>query len=174
MVGYAGQQQGSGTWRDLATGQDPYWSDPEEMLNDRGIVIDEPIVTRLEGPYGLPYWEGLDDPTAPTGLTGESPNPSYPNESVGGRMGPGGYEGAYRTSGPVQAWGHEPSGGLYGDQAIGRIMRFPANIPERYDVNGVSAGIDYRDQLAAAMLANTAPVVTDSDVTNELVYFGGY
>ena len=172
MAGYAGQQQDTGTWRDLDTGQNPFWAEPEEMLNDRGFP-DVPITTRVEGPWGIPWWDGLEDPTSPTGLPGESPNPTHPDESVGGRMGPGAYTAAFRTLGPVRAWGHEPSGGPTGDQAIGRIMRFPANIPERWDPNGVQS-IDYRDSLAAAIFANNAPVVTDADVTDHLVYWGGY
>ena len=161
----------NGVWRDLVTGVDPFWADPDEMMNDRGIV-DEPIETRVEGPYGLPWYEGLEDPSSPTGLRGQSPEPTYPDESVGARMGPGAYEGAYRTHGTVRAWGHEPSGGVWGDQAIGRIMRFPANIPERWDPNGVQ-NIDYRDALAAAIAANNAPVLTDAGVVSELVYLPG-
>lgn len=167
--GFTGQQLDTGTWRDIDTGVNPFWGEPEEMFNDRG-VLNEPITTRMEGPWGVPYWDGLEDPTAPTGLPAESPNPTYPDESVGGRQGPGAYQAAFRTLGPVRAWGHEPSGGIWGDQSIGRIMRFPANIPERYDVDGVRVG-DFRDELAGAIAANNAPVVSDADVYNELVYF---
>lgn len=163
----------TGTWRDIVTGVDPNWGDPENAdgaLDSAGTPA-EPIHTRLEGPWGAPWWEGLEDPESPTGLPfTESPNPSYPNESVGASPIAGAYEPAYRTHGSVYEWGHEPSGGLYGDQAIGRIMRFPANVPDRYDPYGVW-NIDYMDELAATMYANGAPLVTDSEVTTQLINF---
>jgi hypothetical protein len=87
-------------------------------------------------------------------------------------MGPGDYRGEYRTQGPVQAWGLEPSGGLLGNQAIGRVMRFPVNVPERYDANGVNVG-DYRDLLAGAIAANNAPTFTDANVIEDLVTWTG-
>jgi hypothetical protein len=160
-----------GTFRDLETGVDPAWGEPENAKADLGdgSLPGSPINTRLEGPWGIPWWEGLEDPTSPSGLAfTESPNPTYPNESVGAEPLPGAYDGAYRTVGPVQAWGHEPSGGLWGDQALGRIMRFPANIPERYDDQGVWSG-DWRDDLAASVAANDAPLVTDGDITTSLL-----
>lgn len=171
---YLGQQEDTGVWRDLSTGVDPVWADPTladgalDQPGDPGA----PVHTRLEGPWGLPWYEGLEDPSSP--MDGmpllQSPEPTYPDESVGAEPLPGAYDGAYRTHGPVRAWGHEPSGGLYGDQAIGRIQRFPANIPDRYDPNGVW-NVDYRDELAAVIAANEAPLVTDTDVTTSLVQY---
>lgn len=159
----------TGTWRDIATGVNPEWGDPTEAngATDGITIPGEPIYTRLEGPWGAPWWEGLEDPTSPTGLPAESPNPTYPNESVGALPLAGAYEPAVRTHGPVRAWGHEASGGLYGDQSIGRIMRFPANIPERYDPNGIW-NIDYKDELAATLAANQAPMISDAEVTTNL------
>jgi hypothetical protein len=161
----------TGTWRDLATGVDPNWGDPENADGalDAAGTPPEPIYTRLEGPWGIPWWDGIEDPTSPTGLPfPESPNPSYPNESVGAAPLPGAYEPAFRTHGPIMQWGHEPSGGLYGDQAIGRIQRFPANIPDRYDPNGIW-NIDYRDELAATIAANEQPLITDAETTTNLI-----
>lgn len=162
---------GNGTWRDLNTGVNPNWGDPENAdgATDQAGDPGAPITTRLEGPYGLPWWEGLEDPDSPIGLPfPESPNPTYANESVGASPISGAYDGAYRTHGPVVAWGHEPSGGIWGDQAIGRIMRFPANIPERYDRNGVW-NLDYRDELAASIAANQQPLITDAETTTNLL-----
>lgn len=160
----------TGTWRDLHVGVNPAYGDPEAAKADlaEGVIPGAPIDTRIDT-TGLPWWEGLEDPTSPTGLPfTESPNPTYPNESVGARPLAGAYEPAFRTHGPVYRWGHEVSGGVTGDQAIGRIMRFPANIPERYDLNGVKF-IDYKDELAASALASNGPYITDTEVTTNLI-----
>lgn len=158
-----------GVWRDLNTGINPNFGDPEwaDGATDQPGDFGEPITTRLEGPWGLPWFEGIEDPKAVSGLF-SSPNPSYPYEDLGAEPIVGAYEPAVRTLGPVQAWGHEPSGGIYGDQAIGRIQRFPANIPERYDRNGVW-NIDYRDELAAVLAYGNQPIVSDAEVTTSLV-----
>jgi hypothetical protein len=154
-----------GVWRDLDTGVDPSWFNPEEVdgaLDDAGIPKDGPIHTRLEGPWGLPWYEGVEDPAAVTGLFASAdPLPWSPFEDVGAKPIVGAYEGAFRTRGPVQAWGHE------GD-AIGRIMRFPANIPERYDGNGIW-NIDYRDELAAVDAANQQPYISDAFINTNLI-----
>jgi hypothetical protein len=158
-----------GTWRDLATGVNPAYGN----LTDADGALDaagdpgEPINTRLEGPWGLPWFDGLEDVNAYAGLT-PSPDVQYPDEAVGACEIVGAYEPAVRTFGPVQAWGLEPSGGLYGEQAVGRIMRFPANIPDRYDPNGVW-NVDYRDELAAVVAANSQPLVTDAETTTSLL-----
>lgn len=159
------------TYRDLATGVNPTWADPQDAVPDfdGAGIPDQPIVTRLEGPWGLPWIEGVEDPTAATGLMA-SPNPTYPQEDVGALPIVGAYEPAVRTLGPIQAFGHEPSGGLNGDQAIGRIMRFPANIPDRYDPNGVW-NVDYRDELAASLANSSEPIVGDAEVTTQLVLY---
>jgi hypothetical protein len=76
-------------------------------------------------------------------------------------------------------WGHEVSGGWDGDQEIGRIMRFPANIPERYDANGVWVG-DYRDLLAVSLERDQVPAFTDTTSVAQLLQwepaatFGGW
>jgi hypothetical protein len=152
------------TWRDLEGNQ------PEYNSGDKPNppLTSEPITTRIEGPWGLPWLDGLEDPAAPTGLTVTSPNPQIDQPDIGGVIGPGDFEGAFRTRGPVQAWGLEPSGGLWGDQAIGRTMRFPVNIPDRYDANGVWVG-DYRDSLAGQLAANAQPAFTETDSVEDLI-----
>lgn len=161
--------EGFGTWRDLATGVNPAWGDPTQAdgATDGPGDPGAPINTRLEGPYGLPWFDAHENPHVVTGLD-SSPNPSYPEQDVGKEPIVGAYEGAFRTMGPVVAWGYEPSGGLGGDQAFGRIMRFPANIPDRYDANGVWLG-DYRDELASAIASNSVADVTDTQVTDSLL-----
>lgn len=160
-----------GTWRDLDTGVDTSLTVAEfsPAFDQPGIPDDHPIVTRLEGPWGLPYWEGLEDPFCLVDVPqSPTPLPWSPNEDVGNEPRIAAYEGAYRTRGPVQAWGHEPSGGLWGDQALGRIMRFPANIPERFDPYGVW-NTDPRDDLAAAMAVSDLPYQSDTVVTTDLL-----
>lgn len=169
-----------GTWRDIE-GVEPEWATPEwaDGANDQPGTPPVPIATRIDGPFGVPYFDGLEDPfvswEGPL-LSSPNPLPWTPNEDVGAVPIVGAYDGAYRTMGPVQAWGLEPSGGmvddngviLMGDQAIGRIMRFPANIPERYDANGVYSGADYRDELVALIANGDLPIVSDAEVTTNL------
>lgn len=164
-----------GTWRDLATGVNPEWMNPEEAnaANDGPGTPAFPIYTRLEGPWGLPWWDGAEDPYCQVQVA-QSPNPLpwSPNEDVGNQPRLGAYEGAYRTRGPVQAWGHEPSGGLFGDQALGLIMRFPANSPNRYDPYGVFT-TDVKDDLAASMDIDDLAYVSDTSVTRNLLNWPG-
>jgi hypothetical protein len=158
-----------GYWQDLATGVDPTFANKEDAdgaLDQAGTPA-LPVYTRIDGPWGLPWWDGKEDPNAVTDLFA-SANPSYPDEDVGALPIVGAYEPAVRTLGPVLAWGHEPSGGLTGDQAVGRIMRFPANIPERYDANGVW-NIDYLDELAQAVANGNEPIVTEAEYTTSLL-----
>jgi hypothetical protein len=161
------------TWRDLESGVDPLllfldmtWADG---ATDQPGIPAQPVYTRIDGGSAgvLPWWEGVEEPNWPTGL-GSSPNPTYPNEDVGARPIAGAYEPAFRTDGPVRAWGHEPSGGYHGDQAYGRIMRFPANVPDRYDPNGVW-NTDYKDEMAQAVKYNDVPYVTDAEITTNLL-----
>lgn len=169
-AGMQGVMEDAGVFRDVTTGVDPSWAFPTDADGALDAAGDpgEPVTTRIEGPWGAPWWEGLEDPTSPIGMPyTESPNPTYPNPSVGAKELPGAYEGAYRTHGSVYRWGHEPSGGFTGDQAIGRIQRFPANIPDRYDPNGVW-NTDYKDELAAVIAANKQPIITDAEVTTDL------
>lgn len=160
---------GFGTWRDITTGVDPVWGDPTlaDGAIDQPGDPGEPVTTRLEGPWGTPWFDGQENPFVLTGLMA-SPDMSMPDEAVGAQPIVGAYEAAFRTHGSVRAWGTEPSGGLGGDQAIGRIMRFPANIPDRYDADGVW-NLDYRDELAGTIAANDAPDITDAQVTTSLL-----
>ena len=160
-----------GAWRDLATGVNPEWANHEEAngANDGPGTPAEPIYTRLEGPWGLPYWDAVEDPYVRTPVEiSPNPLPWTPDQEVGGNAMIGAYEGAYRTRGSVQAWGHEPSGGLWGDQALGRIMRFPANAPERFDPYGVFT-TDIRDDLAASLANDNLPYDTTTTVTTGLL-----
>ncbi len=160
-----------GVWRDVYTGVNPEWSTPEENngANDGPGTPPEPIATRLEGPWGMPYWDGLEDPYALfDGPVSPNPQAWSPNEDVGSEPRKAAYEGAYRTRGPIQAWGHEPSGGLFGDQALGLIMRFPANVPERFDPYGVW-NTDVRDDLAGGMAMDNLPYSNDTEVTTNLL-----
>jgi hypothetical protein len=157
-------------WRDLE-GTDPRTplGAPDQPSPP---IPSTPIVTAIDGPWGLPWIDGLEEPGAPSGLLRPSPEPQIDTPDVGWTMPPGAYRGEYRTQGPVQQWGLEPSGGLGGDQAVGRTMRFPVNIPERYDVNGVNVG-DYRDLLAGQLAMNNAPTFTDANVIDDLVLWDG-
>lgn len=161
------------TWRDLE-GENPDWGNsPNEP--DPPIPHDLPIYTPGvgdNGPWGMPWIDGLENPDAVISGIQSSPDPQIDRPDVGAVMGPGDYRGEYRTLGPVRAWGLEPSGGWSGDQAIGRMMRFPANIPERYDANGVYVG-DYRDILASTMAAQNRPAFTDTNVVEDLVQWMG-
>lgn len=168
----------SGTWRDLNTGVNPDYTHPL----DADAALDEagdpgrPIDTRIEGGAAgvLPWWDAHEDPDVATGLP--DLNLSMTAEPAGRLAGArpivGAYEAAVRTVGPVRRFGHEPDGGLDGDQAMGRIMRFPANIPDRYDANGVQMP-SYSDELAAAIANNGQGIVTDNQVTTELVTYPG-
>lgn len=166
-----------GTWRDLNTGVNPMYSHPE----DADGALDEagdpgaPIDTRIEGGAAmvLPWFDALENPFAQTGLyASPDPNPFVIHEDVGGAPIVGAYEAAVQTRGPVYQWGHEASGGLGGDQAMGRMIRFPANKPERYDANGVQ-NIDYADELAQAIANNGQGIVTESEYTTELLTLPG-
>jgi hypothetical protein len=163
-----------GEWRDLATGVDGMMDNPEwaDGATDQPGIPDEPINTRLPAVPGYPWYEPQEDPYTLTPIT-ISPNPApwTPDEgSAESGMLPivADYDPAYRTSGPIQAWGHEVSGGLSGDQAIGRIMRFPANIPERYDPYGVF-NTDVRDDLSGAMAVSNMEYQDDAAVTTDLL-----
>jgi hypothetical protein len=159
-----------GVWRDNDTGVNVATMDNMSPALDQPGIPPAPISTNLEGPWGMPYWDGLEDPFNYVDFLPITPNPSAwsPNEDVGIRPIAGAYEGAYRTRGAVHQWGHEASGGLWGDQYVGRIMRFPANIPERYDAYGVF-NTDIRDDLAASMMNEEIPYQTDTAITTNLL-----
>ena len=163
-----------GTWRDLYTGANPHYDDP---LNADGALDapgtpGEPIATRVEGGSAavLPYWEGLEDPGAETGLyASPDPAPWVIHQDAGGAPIVGAYEGAFRTQGAASPhWGLNESGGLTGDQAMARIMRFPANIPDRSDPNGVT-NADWLDLMAADVAHNGMGQVTENEYTTELI-----
>jgi hypothetical protein len=121
----------------------------------------------------LPWFDAQEDPVARTGMYA-SMDPTYPQQDIGGKSIVGAYEAAVRTQGPVYQWGHEVSGGLHGDQAEGRIMRFPANVPSRHDPmsDPVWQG-DYRDELASAITNNAQGYTTESEYTASLLSYGG-
>jgi hypothetical protein len=161
----------TGVWRYLPTGTTP--NEQADGALDQTGIPSAPIRTDLPGPGSAPWYEGLEDPYADTGIPFlQSPDPKYPDESVGALPIVGAYDGTYRTVGSVQAWGHEPSGGLAGDQAYGRIMRFPVNSVSRYDSHGVKTG-DYRDELAAAIAYNGQGEVTEAEYTTQLLLLPG-
>jgi len=173
MSKYAAQVM-KGTWRGLQTGVNPEYDNPtaanatgSDQPGDPGA----PVETEIDfgGGMVLPWFDALEDPEAETGLYASmDPNPWVIVQDAGGHAIAGAYEGAVKTRGPVYQWGHEPSGGLLGDQAMARIMRFPANKPERYDPNGVR-NLDYSDELAAAIANNGMGIVTESEYTTELI-----
>ncbi len=169
-MGYDSEPYWDGVWMDLNTGVDVATMDNMSPAFDQPGIPAAPIDTRLEGPWGLPYWDGKEDPNNFLDFLAVSPNPTpwSPNEDVGIRPRVGAYEGAYRTRGAVQAWGDEASGGLWGNQYAGRIMRFPVNIPERWDPYGVF-DTDIKDDLAASMAADNLPYRNDAAVTTSLL-----
>lgn len=119
-----------------------------------------------------PWFDGHEDPYAyPAGMPFlESPEPQYVDQSAGASMPPGAYDGTYYTHGPVSygLGGMDESGGLGGDQALGRRMKFDPYIPERYDANGITMP-SYADELAAAIAANGQGQVTDAEMTTSLL-----
>lgn len=173
---------GIGAWRGNITGTRPENATPENAdasWDQVPIPHNAPITTDLENFQGgsammLPWFDATESPSAPTGVF-ESMDPTYPHEDVGARPVTGAYESAVRTLGPVCQWGHEASGGLHGDQALGRIMRFPANVPDRSDPynEGVWQG-DYSDELAAAVATNGMGLISDEEMTASLLSFRGH
>jgi hypothetical protein len=161
------------TWRSLEgvepNGPGDYTYEPGPSIP--AVPVTTPAISDW-GPWGTPYLDGLEDPHAGTGLPKPTADPQIDTPDVGWSMPPGDYRGEYRTRGSVQPWGFEPGGYLGGDDAMGRIMRFPANIPERYDANGVNVG-DYRDLLAQTLAANSLPNFTDTEVLTNLVQWNG-
>lgn len=174
------RQGNRGSWRELQTGthSEARWPENADAALDQVPIPTEPVVTDLLNYQGgsammLPWFDAVENPRAETGLYA-SPDPTYPHWDVGGKPVVGAYEAAVRTRGPVYMWGHEVSGGLHGDQELGRIMRFPANIPDRYDPYNdyVWAG-DYRDDLAAAVWGSRHQPPTDEEALSSLLTFGG-
>lgn len=128
-----------------------------------------PVPPVNAGPWpvsGLPWVEGLENPYAP-GLPFTSANPTLPNPDLGAAPIPSAYDGQYSTSGPVTAFGEE-------QQAVGRVMRFGNNGPDRSPGPGEGAIVDgpsYADELAAALAATGQQPTSDADLyTNLLMY----
>lgn len=119
-----------------------------------------------------PWYDGHEDPYAyPAEMPFlQSPDPQYADVSVGAAMPVGAYDGTYYTRGPVSFGlsGMDESGGLSGDQALGRRMKFEPYIPERYDVDGITTP-SYADELAAAIAANGQGQVSDAEMTTSLL-----
>lgn len=169
-----------GAWRELQTGTKPEWQWPEnaDAAFDQVPIPSEPITTDLMNYQGgaamvLPWYDAKENPEAQTGMY-SSMNPTYPQQDIGGRSIVGAYEAAVRTRGPVYQWGHEVSGGLWGDQEMGRIMRFPANVPSRYDpYNEYVYQGDYRDELAAAIANNGQGITTENEYVSSILMYEG-
>ena len=170
--------QGRGVLRHLNTGVNPDYTHPldADAALDQAGDPGHPIDTYIEGGGAmvLPWFDAFEDPNAAPDLPelNLSMTAEPQGRLVGARPIVGAYEAAVRTRGPVYQWGNEPSGGLQGDQAVGRIMRFPANIPDRYDPNGVIMP-SYQDELAAAIATNGAGIISEDQVTTEMITLPG-
>lgn len=150
-------------WRGLEIGADA----------DTPNVGPDSIPRHIEDTFlpaqGFPWGEVLENPD-------EAYDPqiqltAYPQMDVpdlGVRNIVGAWDGVYGERGPVVPFGYEVSGGLSGDQALGRIMRFQNLGPERYDVNGVQEP-SYADELAARLAANGQGQVSDAEFTTSLL-----
>lgn len=171
---------GRGTIRGLNTGvhDESAWPENADAAFDQTPIPEVPWElpeSPLEGGSAmmLPWFDALEDPTAGTGMYA-SMDPTYPQQDIGGKGIVGAYEAAVRTRGPVYQFGHEVSGGLHGDQELGRIMRFPANVPSRHDPTSDPVWMgDYRDELASAIANNAHGYTTESEYTASLLSYGG-
>lgn len=114
------------------------------------------------GPGDTRWIEGLEDPSATVNAP-PSHDPQLPRPDIGAMPEQGAYEGAFRSVGPVRAWGYE-------DQALGRIMRFPVETPESWSANGVSSPA-YLDEIAAALASNGRGQVTREEYTTSILTF---
>lgn len=154
-------------YRELATGVP--LADTEGGGDEYGQsgIPDGPITTILPNQTGVPWVEGLEAPESAPSLPWTA-DPQYEDFTTGAMPAPGAYEGSFRTSGPVVGFGHEVSGGPYGDQALGRRQKFSPYIPERYDRNGVQMP-SYADELAAALAYNGQGQVSESEYTTDLL-----
>lgn len=157
--------------RHLVTGVAPAAQYADAALDQRGTPS-APIEVELPFVPGIPWSEGLEDPTNPTGLA-TTADPALPVPDVGARQIVGAYEGAVRTRGPVTQWSHEASGGLFGDQETGRTMRFAGFEVDRYDADGV---IDrsWADELAADIANNGQGQVSEAVMMTSLLMGPNY
>lgn len=126
------------------------------------------IETAFPQASGIPYMDTVND--EPDWAWGgfQSPAPTLPVPDQGALPAPGAYDPRYAEIGAVQRWGHEMSGGPYGDQALGQRMVFLPYIPERYDANGVQAE-SYADLVAAAVASQGYPVPDESLYLPDLI-----
>lgn len=127
-----------------------------------------PVETAIPWAVGVPYDEAVWD--EPEWVWGgfRSPDPTLPQPDQGAAPAPGAYDGRYADIGAVQRFGHEMSGGPYGDQALGQRMTFLPYIPERYDANGVQTE-SYADLVAASVASQGYPVPQDSEYMADLL-----
>lgn len=116
---------------------------------------------------GFPWGDVQEDPETLTHV-GITSDPMMDTPDIGNSPIVGAYDGAYATNGPIVHWGYEVSGGLDGDQALGRTMRFQNNGPERYDANGVQEP-SYADELAARLAANGQGQISEAEFTTSLL-----
>jgi hypothetical protein len=118
---------------------------------------------------GFPWGDSLEDPEAVYDPQIRfSQDPTVFDPTAGNAQIVGAFDGAYETRGPVVPFGYEVSGGLAGDQAYGRTMRFANNGPERYDPNGVQFP-DWADELAASLYYNGQGFVSENESTTNLI-----
>lgn len=127
------------------------------------------IETAIPWAVGIPYADvQYDDPGAIEWGGFQSNNPTLPQPDQGALPGVGAYDGRYSEIGAVQGFGHEMSGGPYGNQALGRRQTFIPYIPERYDANGVQTE-SYADLVAAAVASQGYPTPDESYFVPDLL-----
>lgn len=165
------------TLRGIITGVGPQDSQPVadgQYTNADGALDDTgtppgPIETAFPYAVGVPYADSVYDiPFADWGsLPVPDPQLSVPDQ--GAVAGIGAYDPSYaQTPGAVTQFGHEVSGGPYGDQALGKRMVFIPWIPERYDANGVQTE-SYADLVAAAVASQGYPTPDESSYMADLL-----
>lgn len=119
-------------------------------------------------PTGFPWGDVQEDPDAMYSGIDYTNDVQIDVPDVGNQQIAGAWDGAYATKGPIVPWGYEVSGGLDGDQALGRTMRFQNMGPERYAANGVQEP-SWADELAARLAYNGMGQVTEAEYTTSLL-----
>lgn len=117
--------------------------------------------------HGFPWPDVQEDPDHYAGVP-ITLDPMMDTPDLGNSEIVGAWDGTFGTNGPVVQWGYEVSGGLDGDQAMGRVMRFQNMGPERYSANGVQEP-SYADELAARIASNGQGQVTDNEIMTNLL-----
>lgn len=144
---------------------------PREYANGTqdgdGGSIPETVTYTFLPAAGFPWADVQEDPSTPTTIP-FTQDVQIDVPDVGNAEIVAAYDGAYSTRGPIVPFGYEVSGGLYGDQALGRTMRFQNMGPESYDVNGVQEP-SWGDELAARIAANGQGQVTQAEYTTSLL-----